>query len=83
MSRAEHVDHLQAFGVVHRHRLFDQARFACGRSLEGELEMTRWRSRDVDGVDLRVANQILGTIVYARHVVPARVVFCLCRGRGA
>ena len=43
--------------------------------------MARRRRRDVDGVDVGIANEILGTIVYARHIVPARVVLGLARSR--
>ena len=63
--------------MVHRHGLLDEARLAGGRHGQRQLTVARWRRRDVDGIDLRIVDEVVSAIVGPRHTVAARIVLRL------
>ena len=72
--RIEGLDHAETFLMVERHRLLDEARLAGGGHAEREIAVARGGGGDVDGVDVRVRDQIVRPVVRPRHTVAPRVV---------
>ena len=74
---AERAGHARALGVGPRHRLLDKAGFARGRGQKRQRLVRPRRGRDVDGIDVRIADQFVGGDVDPRDAVPPRVVLGL------
>ncbi len=75
----ERIDHAQAFLVIERHGLFDEARLAGRGNFEGEAAVTGRRRCHVDSVNVGIVDEVVGAVVGVRHAVPACIVVRLGR----
>ena len=63
---AKSLHHANTFSMIHRHWLFNQTRLAGRSHFQSQLAVARRRCRDINGVDVRIIDQVIRCRVHAR-----------------